>query len=66
MTLTIPQYLDHFQGEEGQLRRQAISMAINRDEITEQIYSKTPHPPPRTSPPPPLRATPRTWPATTS
>ena len=41
MTLTIPQYLDHFQGEEGQLRRQAISMAINRDEITDQIYSKT-------------------------
>ena len=41
MTLTIPQYLDHFKGEEGQLRRQAISMAINRDEITDQIYSKT-------------------------
>ena len=41
MTLTIPQYLDHFSGEEGQLRRQAISMAINRDEITDQIYSKT-------------------------
>ncbi len=31
MTLTIPQYLDHFSGEEGQLRRQAISMAINRE-----------------------------------
>ena len=41
MTLTIPQYLDHFKGEEGQLRRQAISMAINRDEITQQIYSGT-------------------------
>ena len=40
-TVTIPQYLDHFQGEEGQLRRQAISMAINREEITDQIYSKT-------------------------
>ena len=44
MTLTIPQYLDHFSGEEGQLRRQAISMAINRDEITDQIYSR-PAPP---------------------
>ena len=41
MTLTIPQYLDHFSGDEGQLRRQAISMAINRDEITQQIYSGT-------------------------
>ena len=38
-TLTIPQYLDHFQGEEGKLRRQAISMAINRDEITSTIYA---------------------------
>ena len=39
MTLTIPQYLDHFSGEEGQLRRQAISMAINRDE--EGMASRT-------------------------
>ena len=39
MTLTIPQYLDHFKGEEGKLRRQAISMAINRDEITSTIYA---------------------------
>ena len=36
--INIPQYLEHFQGEEGKLRRAAISMAINRDEITEVIF----------------------------
>ncbi|MFF2632346.1 ABC transporter substrate-binding protein [Microbacterium sp. NPDC058021] len=43
-SFTIPQNLPHFTGEEGQLRRQAISMAINRDEITETIFqgSRTP------------------------
>ena len=38
-TITIPGYLPEFSGEAGQLRRQAISMAINRDEITEVIFS---------------------------
>ena len=43
-SFTIPQTLAHFSGEEGALRRQAISMAINRDEITETIFqgSRTP------------------------
>lgn len=43
-SFTIPQNLPHFQGEEGVLRRQAISMAINREEITETIFqgSRTP------------------------
>lgn len=38
---TIGQYLPHFSGEEGQLRRQALSMAINREEITTTIFSGT-------------------------
>ena len=38
-TITIPQYLDEFSGEAGALRRQAISMAINREEITDVIFS---------------------------
>lgn len=37
-TITIPARLQHFSGEEGNLRRQAISMAINRDQITQQIF----------------------------
>ncbi len=37
-TLLIPEKLPHFSGEEGNLRRQAISMAINREEISEKIY----------------------------
>jgi len=43
-SFTIPQNLPHFTGEEGQLRRQAISMAINREEITDTIFqgSRTP------------------------
>ncbi|MCR2826316.1 peptide ABC transporter substrate-binding protein [Microbacterium sp. zg.Y909] len=43
-SFTIPQTLAHFEGEEGALRRQAISMAINREEITETIFqgSRTP------------------------
>ncbi|MCR2801281.1 MULTISPECIES: peptide ABC transporter substrate-binding protein [unclassified Microbacterium] len=40
-SFTIPERLAHFSGEEGQLRRQAISMAINRDEITEKIFQGT-------------------------
>ncbi len=38
-SLTIPDSLDHFEGEEGNLRRAAISMAINRPEITEKIFN---------------------------
>lgn len=37
----IPEKLDHFGGEEGKLRRAAISMAINREEITRVIYEGT-------------------------
>lgn len=38
---TIPERLEHFGGEEGKLRRQAISMAIDRDEITDIIFEGT-------------------------
>ncbi|MFK4761083.1 ABC transporter substrate-binding protein [Microbacterium sp. ZW T5_45] len=38
-SFTIGQFLPHFSGEEGKLRRQAISMAINREEITKTIFS---------------------------
>jgi ABC-type oligopeptide transport system substrate-binding subunit len=43
-SVTIPSRLDHFSGEEGELRRKAISMSINRDEITDVIFqgSRTP------------------------
>lgn len=37
-TITIPEKLAHFDGEEGNLRRQAISHAINRPEICEKIF----------------------------
>ncbi|MFJ4224570.1 ABC transporter substrate-binding protein [Microbacterium sp. NPDC089695] len=40
-SFTIGQFLPHFSGEEGKLRRQALSMAINREEITETIFSGT-------------------------
>lgn len=41
-SFTIPQYLDHFKtGKEGTLRREAISMAIDRDTITQKIFSGT-------------------------
>jgi len=40
-SFTIPEYLPHFEGEEGVLRRQAISMAINREEITDVIFQGT-------------------------
>lgn len=40
-SFTIPSRLDHFDGEEGNLRRQALSMAINRDEITDVIFQGT-------------------------
>lgn len=36
--MVIPEYLDHFEpGEEGRLRRQAISMAIDRDLIIDKV-----------------------------
>ncbi|OKX88506.1 peptide ABC transporter substrate-binding protein [Corynebacterium glutamicum] len=40
-SFTIPERLEHFSGEEGVLRRQAISLAINRDEITQTIFEGT-------------------------
>ncbi len=40
-SFTIPQNLAHFSGAEGTLRRQAISMAINRPEITKVIFNNT-------------------------
>ncbi|MDR6865561.1 oligopeptide transport system substrate-binding protein [Microbacterium resistens] len=40
-SFTIGQFLPHFSGEEGKLRRQAISMAFDRAQITEKIFSGT-------------------------
>lgn len=40
-SFTIGQFLPHFGGDEGKLRRQALSMAINREEITKTIFSDT-------------------------
>ena len=40
-SFTIPARLPHFGGEEGKLRRAAISKAINREEITDVIFSGT-------------------------
>ncbi|WP_240423795.1 ABC transporter substrate-binding protein [Microbacterium halotolerans] len=40
-SFVIPQEMEHFSGEEGQLRRQAISMAIDREAITEKIFQGT-------------------------
>jgi oligopeptide transport system substrate-binding protein len=37
----MPYYLEHWSGEEGKLRRAAISMSINRDEITDVIFQGT-------------------------
>lgn len=43
-SFTIPERLAHFSGDEGKLRRAALSMAINREEITDTIFqgSRTP------------------------
>ncbi|PPB50887.1 ABC transporter substrate-binding protein [Arthrobacter pityocampae] len=38
-TIAVPYYLPNWEGEAGKLRRQALSMAINRDEITEVIFN---------------------------
>lgn len=40
-SFTIPERLEHFSGEEGQLRRQALSMSIDRAEITDVIFEGT-------------------------
>ncbi|UCR89021.1 peptide ABC transporter substrate-binding protein [Mycetocola spongiae] len=40
-SFTIPERLEHFSGEEGILRRQAISHAIDREQITDVIFNKT-------------------------
>lgn len=40
-TFTLSENLEHFGGEEGKLRRQAISMAFDRDEITDVIFDGT-------------------------
>ncbi|WP_129789333.1 peptide ABC transporter substrate-binding protein [Promicromonospora panici] len=37
--INVPEYVEAFQGEAGVLRRQAISMAINREQITETVFS---------------------------
>ena len=40
-SFAIPMKLEHFSGDEGKLRRQALSYAIDRDTITETIFSGT-------------------------
>lgn len=40
-SISIPFYLDHWSGEEGALRRQAISYSIDRDTITKTIFAGT-------------------------
>ena len=40
-SFTIPESMPHFSGEEGRLRRAAISRAIDRDTITGTIFSGT-------------------------
>ena len=37
----LPYYLDHWKGEEGKLRREAISLSINRKQITDKIFDGT-------------------------
>ena len=40
-SIVIPEYLEHFTGDEGILRRQAISFAIDREEITDALFQGT-------------------------
>ncbi|WP_298741747.1 ABC transporter substrate-binding protein [uncultured Microbacterium sp.] len=40
-SFAIPERLAHFSGDEGKLRRAAISMSINREEITEVVFQGT-------------------------
>ncbi|MGV0341021.1 peptide ABC transporter substrate-binding protein [Corynebacterium mastitidis] len=37
----VPARLEHFSGEEGRLRRHALSRAINREQVTELIFEGT-------------------------
>src|SRR5690606_30479581 len=37
--MNVPEYNEKFQGEAGLMRRQAISMAIDRNQITETVFS---------------------------
>ncbi|ALO66155.1 ABC transporter substrate-binding protein [Arthrobacter alpinus] len=37
-TMTLPSYMPEFQGEAGTMRRQAISMAIDRQQIIDKIF----------------------------
>lgn len=37
--INVPEYVEGFAGEAGLLRRQAISMAIDRDQVTETVFS---------------------------
>ncbi|MGI5187868.1 peptide ABC transporter substrate-binding protein [Promicromonospora sp. CA-289599] len=39
--MTVPEWLPEFQGDAGLKRRQALSMAINREQITETIFAGT-------------------------
>ncbi len=43
-SFTIPERLAHFSGDEGNLRRQAISMSINRPELIQAIFNGTRQP----------------------
>lgn len=40
-TIAVPEYQDNWKGEAGKLRRQALSMSINREEITKVIFNET-------------------------
>lgn len=40
-SFTVGENVDHFSGEEGKLRRAALSRAIDREEITKAIYEGT-------------------------
>lgn len=40
-SFTIPQTMAHFEGEEGKLRRAALSHSIDRDQITKTIFEGT-------------------------
>ncbi|WP_426990140.1 peptide ABC transporter substrate-binding protein [Pseudarthrobacter sp. Y6] len=50
-TLDIPDYNPNFQGEAGKLRRQALSYAINREEITKVVFNGTKMPAKAFAPP---------------
>ncbi|UOQ56200.1 ABC transporter substrate-binding protein [Leucobacter allii] len=40
-SFTIPERLEHWSGEEGDLRRKALSMSINREQIVDKIFDGT-------------------------